>query len=65
MILRLLLKLTALLQFTDMKPKSEVPSSERKSQDLNYPRGYLFFFLFLSVNIYYFSLTYLPLKITR
>ncbi|QCD76748.1 hypothetical protein DEO72_LG1g369 [Vigna unguiculata] len=25
--------------FTDMKPKSEVPSSERKSQDLNYPRG--------------------------
>ncbi|WVY95030.1 hypothetical protein V8G54_034118 [Vigna mungo] len=38
-ILRLLLKLTAFLQFTDMKPKSEVPSSERKSQDLNYPGG--------------------------
>ncbi|ESW20169.1 hypothetical protein PHAVU_006G186500 [Phaseolus vulgaris] len=26
-------------RFTDMKPNSEVPSSERKSQDLNYPRG--------------------------
>ncbi|KAK7331926.1 hypothetical protein VNO80_28671 [Phaseolus coccineus] len=26
-------------RFTDMKPKFEVPSSERKSQDLNYPRG--------------------------
>ncbi|KAL2341905.1 hypothetical protein Fmac_009845 [Flemingia macrophylla] len=25
--------------FTDMKPKSEAPLSERKSQDLNYPRG--------------------------
>ncbi|TKY71689.1 hypothetical protein E2542_SST00421 [Spatholobus suberectus] len=26
-------------RFTDMKPKSEAPSSERKSEDLNYPRG--------------------------
>nr|KYP62930.1 hypothetical protein KK1_017490 [Cajanus cajan] len=26
-------------RFTDMKPKSEAPLSERKSQDLNYPRG--------------------------
>ncbi|RDX83885.1 putative nuclear RNA export factor SDE5, partial [Mucuna pruriens] len=26
-------------RFTDMKPKSEAPSSGRKSQDLSYPRG--------------------------
>ncbi|TKY59414.1 hypothetical protein E2542_SST16503 [Spatholobus suberectus] len=26
-------------RFTDMKPNSEAPSSERKSEDLNYPRG--------------------------
>lgn len=27
-------------RFTDMKPKSELPPSERKSQDLNYLRGH-------------------------
>jgi hypothetical protein len=46
----------ALVQFADMKTKSEAPASEKRSQDLNCNRGYISVFFLLSFFAYVFFL---------